>query len=85
MAQRTTRIIVETETTMVVRSAKATLAWCPECDAEVDVIVLPQASLSDPEIANQIQQWIGSGNLHLWHSPEGPIQICVGSLLQSSA
>ncbi len=85
MALRTTRIIVETETLMIVRHARAALAWCPSCQAEVDVIVLSQSSLSDPETASQMQQWIRCERLHRWYSPEGTVHICVPSLLQSSA
>ena len=85
MAQRTIRITVETETLTIVRHAKAALAWCSQCQAEVDIIVLPTASLSDPESGPELQDWIDRGKLHLWHSTEETIQICVPSLLQSSA
>jgi hypothetical protein len=85
MVLRTTRITVETETLTIVRHAKAAHAWCPGCHAEVDVIALPTTSLSDPETAPQMEQWIKRGRLHLRYSPEGTLQICVPSLLQSSA
>ena len=47
MVLRTTRITVETESLMVVRRAKAVVAWCPDCHAEVDVITLSQDSFSE--------------------------------------
>ncbi len=84
MVFRTTRITVETETFTLVRHARATIAWCPGCRAEVDVIDLPRTSLSNPETAPQMQQWIKDGRLHLLYLPEGTVQICVASLLQSS-
>jgi len=82
---RTTRITVETESLMVVRRAKAVVAWCPGCHAEVDMITLTQDSFSEPTTAAQVQRWLGTGKLHLSQSAEGAVQICVTSLLQSSA
>jgi hypothetical protein len=84
VALRTTRITVETESLMVVRRAKAVVAWCPDCHAEVDVITLTQDSFSELPTAAQMQRWPGAGKLHLWQSAEGTVQICVTSLLQSS-
>ena len=85
MVLRTTRITIETETFIVVRRAKATVAWCPECVAEVDVITLARDSAAEPATSAELQRWMSTGKLHLWHSPEGTVHICVNSLLQSSA
>jgi hypothetical protein len=78
---KTTRITVETETLMIVRRAKAVLAWCPDCRAEVDVITVNDG-LQEPATAAQIQEWLGTGKLHFWQQADGPAQICVTSLLQ---
>jgi hypothetical protein len=85
MVQRTTRITVETDTFLVVRRAKASLAWCPECGAEVDAITLTPESFEEPTTATQVEQWLGTGRLHLWHTSGGAVQICVPSLLQCPA
>ena len=82
---RTTRITIETESLMVVRRAKAVVAWCPECHAEADMITLTQDSFSEPATAAQVQRWLGISSLHLWQSAEGAVQICATSFLQSSA
>ncbi len=82
--QRTTRITVETDTFLVVRRAKAALAWCPDCSAEGDVITLTQDSFLEPATATQVEAWLRTGKLHLWRNGEGAVQICVTSLLQSS-
>jgi hypothetical protein len=82
VAVKTTRITVETETLIVVRRAKATLAWCRDCRAQVDVITLDNDSLAEPTIAAQIHDWQGTGKLHLWRPANGTTQICVTSLLQ---
>ncbi|HUK23719.1 MAG TPA: hypothetical protein VLV49_03995 [Terriglobales bacterium] len=80
VALKATRITVETETMLIVRRAKAVLAWCPGCCAEVDVITLDNS----PELvtAAQIYEWFGTSRLHFWQTPEGPVGICVNSLLQ---
>jgi hypothetical protein len=82
VAVKTTRISVETETLIVVRRAKATLAWCPDCRAEVDVITFDQGSFIEPATAAQIQEWQSTGKLHLWQPAHGLARICVTSLLQ---
>ena len=85
MVRRTTRITVETDTFLVVRRAKAALAWCPDCSTEVDAITLTRDSISDPATAAQVEAWLRTGNLHIWHSAEEAVQICVTSLLRCSA
>jgi hypothetical protein len=82
VAVKTTRITVETETLVIVRHAKAALAWCPGCRAEVDVVILDSDSLIEPATAAQIHQWQATGKLHLSQPANGPTQICVSSLLQ---
>ena len=82
MAAKTTRITVETERLIVVRRAKATLAWCPDCRAEVDVITLDHDSFIEPATAAQIDAWQSTGKLHLWQPAHGLARICVTSLLQ---
>jgi hypothetical protein len=85
MALRTTRITVETDIFIVVRRAKATVAWCPECALEVNVITLRRESLTDPATSAELERWMSTGKLHLWHLPDGTVHVCVNSLLQSSA
>ena len=82
--QRTTRITVETDTCLVIRRAKAALAWCPDCCADVDVITLTADSFAEPATSAQVERWVATGKLHLWHTADGVVQICVISLLQSS-
>jgi len=79
---KTTRIIVETETRLVIRRAKTDLAWCPECCAQVDVISLDSQTLLDPVTAARIQEWLGGGTLHSWRCADGPTQICLESLFR---
>jgi len=74
-----TRITVETETLLVVRQSKAALAWCPECGAEVNAIALD--SVRQMLAGTSRQERLGSGKVHSWQAANGPVQICVPSLL----
>ena len=79
---KTTRVTVETDTLMIVRRAKAVLAWCPDCGAEVNVIFLSSEGLADAATAEQLQHWLNRGKLHVSQLASGPVQICMPSLLQ---
>ena len=85
MVLKSIRVTVESDTLMVVRRAKAVTAWCPVCGAQVDAITLTPESFAEPGAAAEMQQWLAAGKLHLWHSEEGAVQVCVTSLLQCSA
>ncbi len=85
MAVRTTRITIQTETLTVVRHAKASLAWCPTCAAEVDVINLAPDRMANRADSAELEQWLNDGKLHLWRLPDSTVQICVNSLLGSWA
>ncbi len=78
--KKTTRITVETETLTIIRQAKAVRGWCPDCRAEVNVINLND-TLTDPDMASLIQQWVGGGKVHSWQSAVRQVQICLQSLL----
>lgn len=78
---KTARITVETDTVMIVRQATTSRGWCPVCCAEADVVTLGQDSAADPSATTQIEEWVRTGQLHVWHQPDGPTQLCLASLL----
>ena len=75
---RTTRITIETESVLFARQGRTVVAWCPECKAEVEVMVL-----GDLQSAAQLLSGLGGVSLHLWTPAEGETQICLPSLLAS--
>ena len=81
-ATNVTKITVETETLMVVRQAKATRGWCPECRAEVDLITLDDNTLADTSATVHTQDCFVAGKVHFWQTADGPTQICLTSLLR---
>jgi hypothetical protein len=84
MVLKSIRVTVESDTLLVVRRAKVVTAWCPVCGAQVEAITLTPESFVEPA-AVEMQQWLAMGKLHLWHSDEGAVQVCVTSILQFSA
>lgn len=76
MKGRTTRITIETESTLFVRQGRTVMAWCPECLAEVEVMML-----GDEQSAAQLLSGLSGAALHLWTPAEGETQICLPSLL----
>jgi hypothetical protein len=77
MAVRTTKITIETEGLLVIRHARTVVAWCPGCQAEVDVVLLGEDTA-------QLLSGLPTGTLHIWSPPEGPVRICLPSLVQPS-
>lgn len=82
--RKLTRISVESETVMVFRRARASIAWCPECQAGVEIITLTPDSYAEPATTARVEAWLRTGKLHFWHSADGTVQICVTSLLECS-
>ena len=77
MAVRTTKITIETEGLLVIRQARTVVTWCPGCQAEVDVVLLGEDTA-------QLLSGLPTGTLHIWSPPEGPVLVCLRSLVQRS-
>jgi hypothetical protein len=73
MISRTTRITIETESTVLVRQGRTVVAWCPECHAGM--------TLGDANSAAQLLRPLGSAPLHVWLPDDGDTQVCLPSLL----
>ena len=73
---RTTRITIETESVLFVRQGRTVVAWCPECQAEVEVMLL-----GNGQSAAQLLSGLGGVSLHVWTPAEGETQVCLPSLL----
>jgi hypothetical protein len=77
-----TRITVERDTIMLVRHARAEQAWCPLCDNVVDVVILANEALAEFIASNDVQGWITTEKLHVSCQANGPVRICLASLLR---
>jgi hypothetical protein len=77
MAVRTTKITIETEGLLVIRKARTVVTWCPDCQDEVEVLLLDEGTA-------QLLSGLPAGALHICSPPEGPVLICLRSLMQGS-
>jgi hypothetical protein len=77
MAVRTTKITIETEGLLVIRQARTVVTWCSGCQAEVDVVLLGEDTA-------RLLSGLPAGSLHIWSPPEGPVRVCLPSLVQRS-
>lgn len=82
MAVKRTTITVERDTIMVVRNARAEGIWCSLCGAQVDAIDLPGRGLAELLATNEAREWMASGALHVIHEADGPLRVCLASLLR---
>jgi hypothetical protein len=78
MITRTTKITIETEGMLVVRQGRTVVTWCPKCQAEVEVMLCDDSSIT------QLLGGIHAGSLHVWRPAGSSTQICLPSLLQLS-
>ena len=76
MAVRTTRITIQTESLLVAYTGRTVGAWCPECRAEVQALVVV-----DECSAPQLRALVGA---HVWNAQAGFTLICLPSLSHGS-
>ncbi|HTI39696.1 MAG TPA: hypothetical protein VL484_19200 [Vicinamibacterales bacterium] len=79
MAKQTT-ITIETRSLLIVQARQACRAWCPECSAEAEMVLLVPGAISGPDAA-LLAAWLKSGDVHRSTRPDGTALICVRSLL----
>jgi hypothetical protein len=77
MAVKTTKITIESEGLLVIRQARTVVAWCPACQAEVEVVLVGEDTA-------QLLRGLPAGGLHMWSPREGPVHICLRYLVQRS-
>ena len=79
MLARTTKITIETEGLLVVRQGRTVVTWCPDCQAEVDVML----SGEDTSFA-ELLRGVPAGAVHQWRDRDGSTYLCLTSLLRFS-
>jgi hypothetical protein len=76
-----TRITIETESLLILRGRNSRRAWCPQCAAEAEVIVLEEVEVISNLDQSAFEQWVNSPGLHRSETPTGSALICLNSLL----
>ena len=80
MAKRT-RITIETDSLLILRSRGSRRAWCPRCAAEADMIALDEVGVISNLQRPAMEEWLNSGELHRSRATDGSTLICLNSLL----
>jgi hypothetical protein len=80
MARRT-KITIETESLLILRSRRSRRAWCPRCAAEADVIALEDVGVISNLQRPAMEEWLNSEELHRARATDGSMLVCLNSLL----
>jgi len=76
-----TKITIETDSLLILRGRSFLRAWCYRCAAEVEMVALENtgaiSNLDQPEL----EQWLGSDDMHRLQAADGSALICLDSLL----
>lgn len=81
MAKRT-RITIETDSLLVLRGRKSLRAWCPQCSAEAEMILLNDVGVVSNLSPAEVQAWMESPDLHHTKTADGTDLICLNSMLK---
>jgi hypothetical protein len=76
-----TKITIETDSLLILRSQTSKRAWCPRCEAEGEMIALENAGVISNLDRPALEEWLNSGNLHRSQAADGSVLICLNSLL----
>ena len=80
MAKRT-KITIETDSLLILRSRNSRRAWCPLCAIESEVIALDNVGVISNLEPPALEEWLNSEELHRSQAADGSVLICLNSLL----
>jgi hypothetical protein len=79
---RRTRIVVETERLLIVRSGRGeSMQWCEACGEVVRMVRLDEAALVTGSSQRDLVHRLDAGSLHFVELSRGVLLICLSSLL----
>jgi hypothetical protein len=81
MAKRT-RMMIETDSLLVIRGRASLRAWCTQCGTEAEMIPLNDAAVVSNLPPAQVRAWMESPGLHQTKTADGTAFICLNSMLQ---
>lgn len=80
MAKRT-KITIETDSLLILRSQRCRRVWCARCAAEADVIALEDVGVISNLQRPALEEWLNSEELHRSRATDGSTLVCLNSLL----
>jgi len=76
-----TKITIETDSLLILRSRSLRRAWCPLCSAESEMIALENVGLVSNLERPALEEWLNSADVHRLESGDGSVLVCLNSLL----
>jgi hypothetical protein len=84
-SRKDTRITIETHEIWVVRNSGGLIRrWCPDCQAEAEMIVLEETRVLADLPPAELEEWLNSQELHRLPAADGSLLVCLNSLLRSA-
>ena len=77
-----TKITIETDSLLILRGRTSLRAWCQQCSGETEMIPLEGVGVISNLPPPEVEEWIGSQDLHRSQAPDGGTLICLNSLLK---
>lgn len=77
-----TKIIIETESLLVLHGHTSMRAWCPQCGSEVEMVALESTAVESNLTPAEVAEWLASEELHHSQKADGSSLICLNSLLK---
>jgi hypothetical protein len=79
---RHTKIIIETDSLILLRGRKSLQAICPECGVEREMIPIDEVGIVSNLLPLEVEAWMQQEGLHRLRAPDGTLMLCVGSMLK---
>lgn len=79
---RQTRLMIETESLLILRGRSPLRAWCRECGERVEMIPLDGVGVISNLTSREVELWMQSADLHHTTTGDGAPLICLNSMLK---
>jgi len=76
-----TKITIETDSLLILRSRSSRRVWCRLCGAEGEMITLEDSGVISNLKPAALDEWLNSSALHRLQAADGSTLICLNSLL----
>jgi hypothetical protein len=76
-----TKITIESDSLLILRSGSSQRGWCPRCSAEGEMIALENTGVASNLDQPALEEWLNSEELHRSRATDGSTLICLNSLL----
>jgi len=77
-----TKIIIQTDSLIVMRSRKPLQAFCPECGVEREMIPISEIGIVSNLMPCEVETWMQAEGLHRLYASDGRLLLCLSSMLK---